>query len=123
MGGKWLGTRSDAASPRKRMGAGTLGTSRMGDRALGECGGRWPRRGLGAGALGGGTRGQGVDPGPPWASGQVDPRPLAVKKVARQRGQSLSNEVGSECPTLLAGCLGHRPNKASGLRVGHLVLD
>ena len=96
MGGKWLGTRSDAASLRKRMGAGTLGASRMGGRALGECGGRWPRRGLGAGALGGiglgggslegGTRGQGVDPGPPWTSGQVDPRPLAVKLVARTKG-------------------------------------
>jgi hypothetical protein len=78
------------------MGAGTLGTSRMGGRALGECGGRWPRRGLGAGALGGiglgggslegGTRWQGVDPGPPWASGRVDTWPLAVKKVARTKG-------------------------------------
>ena len=41
MGGKWLGTRSDAASLRKRMGAGTLGASRMGGRALGG-GGRVP---------------------------------------------------------------------------------
>jgi len=91
MGGKWLGTRSDAASLRKRMGAGTLGPSRMGGRALGVCSGRWPRRGLGAGALGGiglgggslegGTRGQGVDPGSPWASGQVDTWPLAVRSV------------------------------------------
>ena len=91
MGGKWLGTRSDAASLQKRMGAGTLGASRMGGRALGACSGRWPWRGLGAGALGGiglgggalegGTRRQGVDPGPPRASGQVDTWPLAVRSI------------------------------------------
>ena len=91
MGGKWLGTRSDAASSRKRVGAGALGASRMGGRALGVRGGRRPGRGLGAGALGGiglgggslegGTRGQGVDPGPPWASGQVDTWPLAVGRL------------------------------------------
>jgi hypothetical protein len=53
MGGRCLGTRSDAASSRKRVGAGAFGVSRMGGRALGACSGRWPRRGLGAGALGG----------------------------------------------------------------------
>jgi hypothetical protein len=133
MGGRCLGTRSHAAAAGGGVGAWTLGASRMGGRALGASGGRWSWRGLGTRALEGGglgtralergTRGQGVDPGPPWASGWVDTWPLAVKLVARQRGQSLSIEAGSECPTLLAGCLGHRPNKASGLRVGHLALD
>src|SRR5574341_2403110 len=108
MGGKWLGTRSDAASPRKRVGAGTLGASRMGGRVLGACNGRWPRRGLGgrslgggglgAGALEGGTRGQRVDPGPPWASGQMDTRPLAVKKVARTIGAKPKDQSGSRTP-------------------------
>jgi hypothetical protein len=32
-------------------------------------------------------------------------------------------EAGRESPTLLAGCLGHRPNKTSSLWVGHLALD
>jgi hypothetical protein len=85
-----------------------LGAWRMGGRALGECGGRWPRRGLGAGALEGvglgggslegGTRGQGVDPGPPWASGRVDTWPLAVKLVARTKGAKPKDQSGSRMP-------------------------
>jgi hypothetical protein len=108
MGGRSLGARSHAASFWERMGAGTLGTSRMGGRALGACSGRWPRRGLGAGSLGGGglgagaleggTRGQGVDPGPPWASGRVDTWPLAVKLVARTKGAKPKDQSGSRMP-------------------------
>jgi len=108
MGGKWLGTRSDAASFRERLGSGTLGASGMGGRALGVCSGRWPRRGLGAGTLGGGglgagaleggTRGQGVDPGPPWASRRVDTWPLAVKLVARAKGAKPKVQSGSRMP-------------------------
>jgi len=60
MGGRWLGARSHAAAIWQRVGAGTLGAWRMGGRALGECGGRWPWRGLGAGALGGGGLGAGA---------------------------------------------------------------
>jgi hypothetical protein len=91
MGGGSLGTRSHAASSYKRVGAGALGASRMGGRALGGCGGRWPWRGLGAGALGGGdlgtgaldrgTDGRGVDPWTPWASGRLDTWPLAVRSI------------------------------------------
>ena len=61
----------------------------MGGRALGVCGGRWPWRGVGAGALGGGglgagslegrADGQGVGPRTSWASRQVGAWPLALK--------------------------------------------